>query len=97
MDEINRKNRNMIKVLLTALINKDKEIYAFSKTLQRNKNLYRFVAEPNEVILFSEIAEALELKTEKECEQMYNELCKIASSKKNINDEVEKFMNKYSL
>lgn len=97
MDEINRKNRNMIKVLLTALINNDKEIYAFSKILQENNNLYRFVAEPNEVIPFSEIAEALELKNEKECEQMYNELCKIASSKKDINDEVEKFMNKYSL
>ena len=76
---------------------KAKEIDDFSKTLQKNKNLYRFVAEANEVIPFSKIAEALELKTEKECEKMYNELCKIASSKKDVNDEVEKFMNKYSL
>lgn len=47
---MNKKDRNMIKVLLLALINKDKEIFAFSKTLQNNKNLYKFVAEPNEII-----------------------------------------------
>lgn len=94
---MNKKDRNMIKVLLLALIIKDKEIFAFSKTLQNNKNLYKFVAEPNEIIPFEEIAKALELESEKECQKMYDELCKIASSKKNIDEKIEKFMTKYGL
>lgn len=94
---MNNKYRNMIKVLLIALINKDKEIFAFSKTLQNNKNLYKFVAEPNEIIPFEEISKALELQSEKECQKMYDELYKIALSKKKSDEQIEEFMAKYGL
>lgn len=97
MDKYMLKHRNMIKVLLVALIKKDKEIYGFSRTLQKNKNLYSFIAEPTEIIPFAEIAEALEIEDEKKCQTMYNKLCKIASCKKNIDEEVEKFMKEYEL
>lgn len=94
---MNNKYRNMIKVLLIALINKDKEIFAFSKTLQNNNNLYKFVVEPNEIIPFEEISKALELQSEKECQKMYDELYKIALSKKKSDEQIEEFMTKYGL
>ena len=93
----NMKSRNMIKELLVSLINIDKEIYSLSHLLANNKNVYRFVVEPNEIIPYAKIIDALDIKDEKKCQQLYDRLYKITMSNNDVYEEVEKFMDQYDL
>lgn len=90
--------RNMVKVLLAALVNKDKEIYTLSRMLENNESVYSFCATPTPILPLPEIVDVLGITDEKECQKVCDKLEDLTlTDKKDIDEDIEKFMKEYGL
>ena len=101
MQEKDLKQKKLIKVLLIGLILAQRKVYKFMKHMNSNKYIFNVGLEQKTgIIPCPEIADALGLEDDKECNKMATNLLNLAYSEKkvdNLEEKVETFMKRYKL
>ena len=101
MQEKDLKQKKLIKVLLIGLILAQRKVYKFMKHMNSNKYLFNVGLEQKTAIIpCPEIADALGLEDDKECNRMATSLLNLAYSGKNdedLEEKIEKFMKIYDV
>ena len=101
MQEKDLKQRKLIKVLLIGLILAQRKVYKFMKHMNSNKYLFNVGLEQKTgIIPCPEIADALGLEDDNECNKMATNLLNLAYNEKsddNLEEKVETFMKRYKI
>lgn len=97
MKEKQIESRNIIKILLKTIIIQEKKNYSFANKLSKNKDIFKITIEPNELLPFEKLADALQLKEEKQCEAMYEMLGDMIDKRLDLDEELDKFIQYYNI
>ena len=101
MQEKDLKQKKLIKVLLIGLILAQRKVYKFMKHMNSNKYLFNVGLEQKTgIIPCPEIADALALEDDNECNKMATNLLNLAYSEKkvdNLEEKIDTFMKRYKL
>lgn len=101
MQEKDLKQKKLIKVLLIGLILAQRKVYKFMKHMNSNKYLFNVGLEQKTgIIPCPEIADALGLEADNECNKMATNLLNLAYSEKkvdNLEEKIDIFMKRYKL
>lgn len=99
MQEKDLKQKKLIKVLLIGLVLAQRKVYKFMKHMNSNKYLFKVGLEQNTgIIPCPEIADALGLEDDNECDKMATILLNLAYEGKDDDElykDIDEFIEKY--
>ena len=89
----NIRNRNLIKILLTMLINAEKDMEKFCDNMRKNEFLVNIeIEEAKEILCFNDLIKALEVESIEQEEVIYELLGNMIEKDVDLNVAIENFL-----